>query len=377
MAENSKIEWTDHTFNGWIGCTKVSPGCANCYAENETFTRVQRAAGRELWGKGKPRHRTSAANWRKPLQWNLKAAEAVEDALHDFGEDTYVAPPRPRVFCSSLSDWLDDEVPIEWLADLLELIRVTTNLDWQLLTKRPENWRPRMNQVYETIPDSPLWHWLRNWIHFGSTIPESVPQNVWIGTTVEDQERADKRLPYLLQIPAKVRFLSCEPLLGAVDLQGMDYLTQKSGLNEYPFRVPKSFRSSVFHGIHWVICGGESGPKARPMHPDWARSLRDQCAAAGVPFLFKQWGEWTQRCLLKIDGKPFGGSADFANLDPMCTRWPHVLRMCSCGGDTRTDAGPLPMCQCEDSNDLYVQKVGKNAAGRLLDGQEHNGFPNP
>lgn len=356
--KDSKIEWTDHTFNPWIGCTKVSPGCANCYAE----ARDQRFAGGAHWGKGAPRRRTSAANWKQPLRWNDTVLRRL-CGMH-----------RPRVFCASLADWLDDDVPIEWLADLLSLILATPNLDWLLLTKRPENF-DRVEQAGYRLEADPKWgelpndhpavklhSWIGDW-----TILNKAPSNVWIGTTVEDQTRADERIPHLLKIPAKVRFLSCEPLLGPVDIEFA-----------FPQTDPVLLASMVTkpcEGVNWVICGGESGPNARPMHPDWARSLRDQCASAGVPFLFKQWGEWTQRCLLTIDGKPFGGSKDFSRLDPMCKKWPWSLRMCDCGGDRRTDAGPLPMCVCKDGNDLYVQRVGKKEAGRILDGVEHNGFP--
>jgi protein gp37 len=245
MSENSKIEWTDHTFNPWIGCAKVSPGCAHCYAETLMDTRY----GRVKWGKGQPRQRTSAANWRKPLQWN-KATEGAKE--------------RPRVFCASLADWLDDEVPVEWLADLLDMIRRTPSLDWLLLTKRPENWAKLMNWCFGrlmtlTHGGNGLKEFVDAWIH------DAPPRNVWIGVTVEDQQRADERIPSILSIPARVRFLSCEPLLEGVDFGNLA-------------------------GINWVICGGESGPKAHPMHPDWARSLRDQCAAAGVPFYMKQMG---------------------------------------------------------------------------------------
>lgn len=409
MAENSKIEWCDHTFNPWIGCTKVSPGCANCYAETLDRNRYSKTLGggtkdtpMSHWGYGAPRHRTST--WGDPVKWNrdaysfsqcpecgwrgdrnaLAGTKTTGNVFHCPECDklgVLQCKGRPRVFCASLSDWLDDEVPDEWLADLLKLIHDTPNLDWQLLTKRPENWESRIEAALRCIeaqidwdkpapqPMEPLRNWLADWF-----VLRKPPANIWIGTTVEDQKRADERIPHLLQIPAKVRFLSCEPLLGSVSLR----FECDDPYDDNP--AGRIFRNALDPGfgikpIHWVIAGGESGPKARPMHPDWARSLRDQCEAAGVPFLFKQWGEWTQRCLLKIDGKPYGGSTDFAKLDPMCTRWPHSLRMCSCGGDTRTDSGPLPMCRCGDANDLYVQKVGKKAAGRLLDGQEHNGFP--
>lgn len=248
MAENSKINWTTHTFNPWIGCTKVSPGCLHCYAETLMDTRY----GRVKWGAGNPRSRTAPSNWKKVRSWNNHAAK----------DGT-----RPRVFCASLADWLDAEVPIEWLADLLELVRTTPQLDWLLLTKRPENWRSRLEAVCEIDGDSLAWSWLRG----------NAPANVWVGTTVEDKTRADERIPLLLSIPAKVRFLSCEPLIGPVDLAIGD---------------PKHRNAESYHAeINWVICGGESGPGAREMNPEWALSLRRQCAESnGVKFWMKQMG---------------------------------------------------------------------------------------
>lgn len=249
MAENSKIEWTDRTFNPWIGCTKVGPGCDNCYAENMMDHRY----GRVKWGAGNPRQRTSGANWRKPLAWD-RAAAAMKR----------VSPSsrRPRVFCASLADVFDNGVPDDWREDLWSLIAKTPNLDWLLLTKRIGN-------VERMAPYA--------WREFGWL------DNVWLGITVVNQEEADRDIPKLRDLPAAVRFLSCEPLLGPIDLK-------------YPtFNGADSFGS--LQGLHWVIAGGESGPGARPMHPDWARSLRDQCYAAGVPFLFKQWGEWAPNCL--------------------------------------------------------------------------------
>jgi protein gp37 len=331
--KDSKIEWCDHTFNPWEGCTKVSPGCANCYAE----ARNKRWAGGANWGPGAPRRRTSEANWRQPLKWDRLGREQVIcltcDTWHTsvnwlaIGRNGHpntatckkcgsVQPMvcrRPRVFCASLADWLDDEVPIEWLADLLDLIGRTPNLDWLPLTKRPENWRARMEEICEIDGDSIAWSWLRG----------NAPDNVWIGTTVENQKRADERIPELLKIPARVRFLSCEPLLGSVNL----------GL----LRSPAGGRGY----IDWVICGGESGPKARPMHPDWARSLRDQCQAAGVPFLFKQWGEWLPACQYQP-----------GTFDRTHEKAQHTF-----------DA------------DNHSWWVGKKAAGRMLDGREWSQFP--
>ena len=260
MAENSKIEWCDHTFNPWIGCTKVSTGCANCYAENMMDKRLKQVS----WGKGNLRKRTSAAYWKLPIKWNIAAKKSGI---------------RPRVFCASLADWLDDEVPIEWLADLLVLIRLTPNLDWLLLTKRPELWAGRVSDVYGiTAPCyEPSVDWMDthfkcyNWLYYGEP-----PPNVWIGTSVENQEMADKRIPEMLEIPAKVHFLSCEPLLGQLSL--------------LEWGEPQGGGRGYIKDIDWVICGGESGPLARPMYPNWARTLRDQCTAAGVPYFFKQWG---------------------------------------------------------------------------------------
>jgi protein gp37 len=240
MGENSKIEWTDHTFNPWEGCTKVSEGCKHCYAEALT-----KRFGRTQWGPTAQRRRTSDSNWRKPLAWNRKAQQE--------------GAPR-RVFCASLADIFEDNPQVyDWRYDVYSLTEATPWLNWLLLTKRPEN-------VIDMVP--PVWAF-RQW-----------PHNVWIGTSVENQAAADKRLPILTCIPAPVRFLSCEPLLGPVDL------------------------SPWLRRISWVIAGGESGTQARPMGPDWARSLRDQCQAAGVPFLFKQWGGRNKKAAgRELDGR--------------------------------------------------------------------------
>lgn len=249
--KNSAIEWTDHTFNPWEGCTKVSPGCAHCYAE----ARNRRFAGGANWGPGAPRRRTSPANWQQVERWNREAAHA---------------PHRPRVFCASLADWLDAEVPVEWRADLFDLIRRTPNLDWLLLTKRPENWLACVEAVAGLQRADGADAFAIAW-HQGQA-----PANVWIGTTVEDQTRAEERIPALLSIPARVRFLSCEPLLEAVNLD---------------FGHPRHRTFDSYHAeIHWVICGGESGPDARPMLVEWADDLRRQCETAGVAFFMKQLG---------------------------------------------------------------------------------------
>lgn len=350
MAENSKIEWTDHTFNPWEGCTKVSPGCANCYAE----TRNARFGGGTApnWGKDAPRRRTSAANWKLPEKWDREAVAIRDGFVNATGLDAPVI--RPRVFCASLADWLDPEVPIQWLADLLELIRSTPNLDWLLLTKRPELWHERVEAVVTECVmrqfNQPLHNFLWHWTH-----RRIAPKNVWIGTTVENQAMADKRIPALLRIPTKVRFLSCEPLLGEVDLSAIS-TGEGHGLNEAEPIItinPLQRASALDPHIHWVICGGESGPKARPMHPDWARSLRDQCAQAGVPFLFKQWGEWAP-------AEVYPGGDLGADL-----RRGTVLHLHAKGNPEGHFS----------KGDAYVRRLGKKSAGRLLDGREHNEFP--
>jgi protein gp37 len=246
----TKIEWADYTFNPWIGCTKVSQGCTNCYAE------VYGNRFGVEWGPRGLRRRTSKGNWRKPLAWNEKANREGK---------------TPRVFCASLADVFEGNVQTEqWLPDLFKMIERCDGLTWLLLTKRPENvWRLIENSVSSLKrPDV----WL------------SENPHVWIGTSVENQAAADERIPMLLRIPAARRFLSCEPLLGPVDLWGARYSKPNGGMSG----AVSSWKPS----IDWVICGGESGPEARPMDIKWARNLRDECVAAGASFFFKQWGEF-------------------------------------------------------------------------------------
>jgi protein gp37 len=325
MSENSKIEWTDHTFNPWEGCQKVSPGCDHCYAE----TRNARFGGGVAinWGPGAPRRRTSAANWRKPLAWN---------ATHDkfFAEHGR----RQRVFCASLADVFDNAVSDDWRADLFELIVATPNLDWLLLTKRIGN--------------------VGNMLPIPFDFEKQYP-NVWLGATITSQAEADRDVPKLLDLPAAVRFLSMEPLLGPVDLTRVKI---KDATHPERGQPPVTFDAlSGWYGgagsparLDWVIVGGESGPGARPMHPDWARDLCDQCGAAGVPFLFKQWGEWVPR------GPE---SMGYPIIDDVPRR-------------RITDAGHNGQdLAAEGGSDTWMQRAGKKVAGRLLDGAQHDGFP--
>lgn len=256
MSETTKIQWADATFNPWIGCTKVSAGCKNCYAENTTRARVLRGQGHETWGKGSQRSRTSAATWKGPLRWES------ECGIH---------PGYPHKVFPSLCDWLDDEVPIEWLADFLNLIHQTPSLSWLLLTKRPENFFSRIDEAINTMPNDPF---VCDW-----SDPDEqhlMPENVWIGTSVENQEMADKRIPELLKIPATIRFLSCEPLLGPIDLR-------YSAFNG-------SDTISSIAGIHWVIVGGESGSQARRCDLGWIQDIKRHCQIANVPVFVKQLG---------------------------------------------------------------------------------------
>jgi protein gp37 len=272
MGKNSRIEWTDHTFNPWWGCTKVSEACKNCYAEAWS-----KRVGQQVWGPTAERRFFGERHWQEPLKWNADAAAHRK---------------RRRVFCASMADVFEDRRSLDvWRSKLWELIEATPQLDWLLLTKRPEH-------VEAFTP------WGRTW-----------PRNIWLGTTVENQETADERLPHLRKIPAAVRFISAEPLRGPLEIQSWLRTT-----------------------IDWAITGGESGPKARPSSPSWFRELLGQCIAADVPFHFKQWGDW-------VPG---------AQLKPGAPSAPAVKRV---------DDGTMML------------RVGKKAAGRLLDGAMWDGLP--
>ncbi len=299
MGEGTKIEWADHTFNPWWGCEKVSPACAHCYAETWA-----KRTGHKVWGKGGPRRFFGDKHWNEPLKWDRSAA---------------VAGVRRRVFCASMADVFEERVDLDaHRSRLWELIKATPNLIWMLLTKRPEN--------------------------VVLMCPEEVVRRCWIGTTAEDQVRTERRILQLTEIPAAVRFLSCEPLLGPVSLSLG--LPSSDGFVA-SFSGPVHVDDGALQ-VDWVICGGESGAGARPMHPEWAQSLRDQCAEADVPFFFKQWGEWFPRC-------------QWEDNPELRLPWDW-----DCDSDSRT-------VSLDDGNHLH--RVGKKKASRLLDGREWNEVP--
>lgn len=279
MGKDSRIEWTHHTFNPWWGCVNVSPACDHCYAETWA-----KRVGSAVWGPAAPRRFFTDAHWREPLKWDADAA----------------ANGRRRVFCASMADVFENRSDlVEPRARLFDLIAATQHLDWLVLTKR-------IHLVRKLTPKGRAW-----------------PRNIWLGTTVESDEYARKRIPYLLEHQeASVRFLSCEPLLGPINLQ--------------PYILGEG-RS----GIDWVIAGGESGPGARPMHPEWAEGLHQQCKAAGIAFHFKQWGHWA----------PVDALAD----------------------------APRPSAKAMEvfraGRRVELRAVGKSAAGRLLKGSTWDELP--
>lgn len=316
MSENTAIAWAHDTFNPWEGCQKVGPGCDNCYAEARNARYGGGVAAN--WGPGAPRRRTSPANWAKPVKWDREAAAS--------------GAPR-RVFCASLADVFDNAAPKEWRADLAALILRTPHLTWMLLTKRIGNAGDMLSEMF----------------------PESVPANVWIGMTVVNQKEADRDWDHLNRIKhcygvSRV-FLSIEPMLAPIDL-------------------------SIFAGwLDWVIVGGESGPQARPIHPDWARQVRDFCALHGIAFFFKQWGEFRPADEQELPDS-FGPACDAFRV------------MCRNGfvGDLSLESAFLhkarkwPACFAAnpseaDCNCLNLRRVGTKQSGDLLDGAQHHNWP--
>lgn len=319
MGDTTHIEWTDATWNPVTGCTRVSPGCVNCYIDWAPPFRVE---GRHFTDRdGNRSHAIGATTGVRlhpdRLDWPLRKRSWR----------------GKRVFVCSLADLFHDDVPDEYIARVFAVMALTPEVTYQVLTKRPARMRALLasgtfaGMVWRDVDDL-------SW-----PLP-----NVWLGVTVEDQERADQRIPILLDTPAAVRWLSCEPLLGRVALgtcrRHRNGSIHDNGYGECADCHVLDGWEGKYRRIDWVVAGGESGPGARPMHPDWARSLRDQCAAAGVPYLFKQWGD-----LVTEEQAP-------EDITLPAVSWRHL-------GD---DQPP-------------VWRVGKKRAGRLLDGVQHDGYP--
>jgi protein gp37 len=333
MGDTTHIEWTDATWNPVTGCTRVSPGCVNCYIDWAPPFRVE---GRHFTDRdGNRSHAIGATTGVRlhpdRLDWPLRKRSWR----------------GKRVFVCSLADLFHDDVPDEYIARVFAVMALTPEVTYQVLTKRPARMRALLasgtfaGMVWRDV-DDPSW-----------PLP-----NVWMGVTVEDQERADQRIPILLDTPAAVRWLSCEPLLGPVDLDA-------TGMGVTGTSGPESRPSAV----DWVVAGGESGPNARPMHPSWARSLRDQCATAGVPFLFKQWGEWAPDEWIDEDGCRHVGRKPEA-------RDSKSLVMHPAGMTALTPDNPFdPWEHGHPCWHTVMRRVGKKRAGRLLDGAQHDGYP--
>lgn len=370
MADGTKIEWTEATWNPITGCTVTSPGCTNCYAMKLAGTRLRdhpSRAGLTQPGKAGPvwtgEVRFNEQWLDQPLRWR-----------------------RPRmIFVCAHGDLFHESVPDEWIDRVFAVMALCPQHTFQVLTKRSARMRDyisqrmmigagiikRIHEEHGLSPNDACIALLGINEHTPCSHARPLP-NVWLGVSVEDQARADERIPDLLATPAAVRWLSCEPLLGLVDLEVVKHA--KGQLRPYAGTVD-SLRAlftpagghSVYQGdtrLDWIVAGGESGPGARPMHPDWARTLRDQCAAAGVPFFFKQWGE---SCPLRADLIPvpyrhIGWVAHDGRFKFDCTE-----------DDYR------PMCRDDDKHRprywSQVLRVGKKAAGRLLDGVTHDGMP--
>ncbi|MEN6567160.1 MAG: phage Gp37/Gp68 family protein [Veillonellales bacterium] len=309
----SKIEWCDRVWNPVTGCTKISPGCQNCYAE-----RMSKRFG-EKWGLPKD----------NPFKVTLHP-DRLDQPLH------WTKPSK--IFVCSMSDLFHDDVPDSFLDQVFAYMAKAEQHTFLVLTKRPERMR---NYIFKAMYDEDCNYdgWYEALNELG--IPDAAPmENVWLGVTAEDQEQADKRIPILLQTPAAKRFVSVEPMLSAVDLNRYIMPSQKAKGTLFGAPIELSGKDLAdlvgLHSLDWVICGGESGPGARPVHPDWVRSLREQCKMSKTAFLFKQWGEWA----------------------PM----PCI--------DSAVKSSPV----YEFSNQCMC-RVGKKKAGRLLDGQLWDQYP--
>lgn len=328
MSDGTHIEWTDATWNIITGCSVVSEGCKHCYAMKLAGTRLRNEPSRQgltigtkagpVWN-GQVRFNEK---WlRQPLQWKR---------------------PR-RIFVCAHGDLFHESVPDEWLDRVFAVMAMTKRHTFQVLTKRPE----RM-AAYLSNRNARMMAWgfqAASILGSGEKArflePEWPLPNVWLGTSIENQKAADERIRYLLKCPAAVRWLSAEPLLGPISFHGR-WCDDRPGVHE-----------NWLERINWVVVGGESGHGARPMHPDWARTLRDECAAVGTAFFFKQWGAWGPGCCIEADDDTEYKTEQYLNGE-----WS------ACSDDWMAE---------QDDEILYL--LGKKKSGRLLDGREHSEYP--
>ncbi len=364
MADKTKIEWTDATWNIVTGCQIVSPGCTNCYAMRLAGTRLRNIPSRT----GLTKDTKAGPVWTGEVRFNR---EWLDQPLRW---------KRPRmIFVAAHGDLFADGVTDEQLDQIFAVMALSPQHIFQVLTKRPERMRDYLLEMERCFNDDDR-EFSKRWGTAVAEVTESpcaagaiediefpLP-NVWLGVSVEDNRRADERIPFLLDTPAAIRWISAEPLLALLDV--MPYLliytheddailaaAPASDVPVLPYHDPATTQSEDISTprLDWVVAGGESGPNARPMHPDWARALRNQCADAEVPFLFKQWGSWQVACEANghLDHDMAGNDAHWVDIDGS-------LHKPSSTGLTKPYA---------------MHRVAKSVAGRLLDGVEHNGFP--
>lgn len=371
MADGTHIQWTDATWNIVTGCTLVDEGCRNCYAAGLAATRLKNHPSRE------------------GLARLNAAGEAKFTGEVRFNEQWLTQPllwTRARnIFVCAHGDLFHENVPDDWLDRLFAVMALCPQHTFQVLTKRPERARAYLAHAERRFKELACDMVCdEDWPVVLSIPPKMVPPpnmvpkgyrvvdltlwplpNVWLGTSVSDQVSADKRIPELLACPADVRFISAEPVLGPLDLRhwvgSQPYIQGASTHHCRDGYERQDIGGGIIDGIDWVIVGGESGPGARPMHPDWARSLRDQCQAAGVPFFFKQWGEWAPRY---VAGVP--------ETDPPSGATPRAQWHDACGLIFDTLAKPDPLTFFSEGT---VYRTGKVLAGRTLDGREWNEMP--
>lgn len=348
----SKIEWTQKTWNPIVGCSKVSGGCKNCYAIGMAWRLMHIGHSKEKYAG------TVEKTANGQLNWTGKVNLSEKDLLKPI---TWKNPQM--IFVNSESDLFHESIPFEFIDKVFAVMALCTQHIFQVLTKRPArmveyfsrfNYRERIMTQLDLIGDQhDLYDQCRNTITSIRFAHEPVFPNVWLGVSVENQKTADERIPLLLKVPAAIRFLSCEPLLGPVDLTAIPQTVSPGYFGDclQPYHVPRCDKEIPYPKIDWCIVGGESGKDARPMHPEWSRSLRDQCQKAGVAFFFKQWGQWEN--IEVMNGATHTLLVDGNLLDGIIWGEPGIY-----------------------DNRAFMKRSGKKAAGRMLDNKEWNEMPN-